>query len=345
MGYLTDGERLSLSISDMSLHVVGLEDFEPQPRREVIEHEEFFVDRVRGNDIDSVYAFKEDSVVRRILQQIVSGELSFEAGAQQLAFDFSRLHVATSKEGAFFVFDLSANDGARIFCLIKYDYHEAIEQRDEEGKSVLRQIIHAFVKEKRAVQKCCLIRVVNGQVETAVAARDRVKPAPELSDYFYNYLGVIRTRTDVDLTRDVVEVVRQVLGDCKEHLPEGNIAVAFKRAKNALRERQNITYEAVVEIVVSVVADPNDEAASIAMQRSLNRRMASARLDGIDFSPSAEALGRPSQRYIRTAEGVTIQYTDGPGAPIVDRVQNEGGGETITVKTERVVEDRVIRDR
>lgn len=285
MGFLSETERASLRIREMSLHVVGTDDFVEQPKRDNIEHEEFFIERIRGNDMDSVYSFEEHSAVRDVIARIAAGD-DFEKGAQDLARDFSRLHVGTSKEGAFFVFDLDTDDDSRIFCLIKYDYHEAIEQRQEGGKSVLRQIIHAFVKEKRAVQKCCLVRVKGGKVELAVSARDRVKPSPELSDYFYKYLGVQRTRDDAELTRAVVDVVRNALTECKEYLPNQQVGPALQRAKSALRLRQEVTAAAISEIVIGVSDRSEDEKAVLAMQHSVTKQLAKARLEGVHFKPS-----------------------------------------------------------
>lgn len=345
MGFLSDDERLALSITDMSLHVVGpAEEFKEEPKRPKVEHENFFLDRVRDNDIDSVYKFTEHSTVQAIIQNIVDGSTTFEVGAQELAREFAKLHVAASKEGAFFVFDMTAGQGVRVFCLIKYDYHEAIEQQVLGNQNVLRQIIHAFVKERRAVQKCCLVRVQDGKVEEAISARDRVRPSPELSDYFYKYLGVIRTRDDAELTREVVNAIREVLVGCREHLPNKDVGSALGKAKEALRLRQDITSEAVSEIIIGVAGSPEDENVISAFQGMVEKRMKSLRLEGLSFKPDKAVLGRPAKRRLKTAEGVLIEYFD-KNDNTVTRVKNPDGGETITVRTEKVIEDEPIKDK
>ena len=132
MGFLTEVERDQLRIESMTLHVVSNEDFDPMPSQ-TVEHSSFFIGRILDTDVAAVYQFKVVSGSRDRLQSMATGATSFEAGAQDLSREFSRQHGTTTRDGAFFIFDLRTDDpGVRIYSLIKYDYREAIEQSEGE---------------------------------------------------------------------------------------------------------------------------------------------------------------------------------------------------------------------
>lgn len=347
MGFLTEEDRRQLRIESMILHVVGEEGFDPQSTR-VVEHASFFIGRILETDAAAIYQFKEVSGSRDRLQNMATGATTFEAGAQDLSREFSRLHGATARDGAFFIFDLRTDDAdVRIYSLIKYDYREALEQSEgEDGQQRLRQIIHAFVDDKKAIQKAALIRVVNGQAETMVAARDRTKPAPEIADYFATFLDVERTQSDEELNRRLVEALRKTFSDCKDLLLNNDVASALQQAKGLLRDRQEIDEEAVVDAVIAAAGHPADDETRTLLRRRTTQKLRTQRLTGLSFPPDRQILRKPALRRIRTTEGVTVTYPDEINAVTVQRVHNqEGGGEIITITTDLVVEDSVVSDR
>ncbi len=67
MGFLTEDERGQLRIESMILHVVGEEEFDPQPAR-LVEHANFFIGRILDTDAAAVYQFEEVSGSRDRLQ-------------------------------------------------------------------------------------------------------------------------------------------------------------------------------------------------------------------------------------------------------------------------------------
>jgi hypothetical protein len=127
MSFLTDAELASLRIKKMILHVVGgKEAFQPQPAIEGVEHIDFFLARIQDAAVSGVHRFEEKSGTKELLQQIAVGTMTFEEGAQELSRRFSNDHVGTSRNGAFFVFELETDDpNVTFFSLIKYDYAEA----------------------------------------------------------------------------------------------------------------------------------------------------------------------------------------------------------------------------
>lgn len=84
-------------------------------------------------------------------------------GAQRLSRHFAKQHRGNSSDGAFFVFELSRDrHDDRVYALAKYDYSQAIECFDNDGKSGLHQTAQAFVADRKAIQKSCFIRVLDG---------------------------------------------------------------------------------------------------------------------------------------------------------------------------------------
>lgn len=188
MGFLTDAEKGDLHIINMALHVVGGGAFTPEAAR-VVEHEEFFIARIQDTDLASVYSFDPASQTKVAIERIATGQIGFEEGAQHISREFSRLHGGTKRDGAFFIFELQSEaENTKIYSLIKYDYREAIEQSDADHGPLLRRIVHAFIADKKAIQKSAIVRVINGAAELAISTRDRMKPAPAIGDYFASFL-------------------------------------------------------------------------------------------------------------------------------------------------------------
>jgi hypothetical protein len=343
LGFFTDDELGSLKITNMILHVVGGGNFEPAPAREV-EHEKFFLDRITNTDVSPVYSFADTSATKAEVQRIYKKETSFEDGAQTLAREFSRLHVKTSSDGALFMFELTVRDqNTKLYSLIKYDYREAIEQPEGNG-GLLRRIVHAFIADKKAIQKSAIIRVKDGVADSVISTTDRMKPAPAIGDYFAAFLDAARSLSDEELNKKVVEMLRELLADNKESLPNKDVALAFGIAKNILRDRQEINEDAISDAVITAAGNPEDENIQAKLRVATRRKIRGAKLDGLSFKPDPKVLKRPILRKVKTIEGVTILYPDQDGMVTVSRERKGNGGETITVETKQVTEDTVVRN-
>lgn len=345
MGFLTDQERRSLQIVAMILHVVGEDPFIPETAR-AVEHEGFFVGRILDTDVAPVYSFKEGSATCAQLERMARSEVTFETGAQDLSREFSRFHGTTSREGAFFIFQIATDDPqTTIYSLVKYDYREAIEQAEgEQGASLLRRIVHAFIADKKAIQKSALVRVVDGHAESAISAHDRIKPAPEIGEYFARFLDVDRSRSDQDLNEAVVDVLRQTLKDSKDLLPSRDVPRALRHAKGLLRNRQEIREEAITDAVLAAAGNPEDEETRTLLLRRTTQKIRAAKLTGLVFRPDPQVLRRPPLRRVKTTEGVVLTYPDDANAVTVRRQAQPQGGEIITITTDQIVEDTVVRD-
>jgi hypothetical protein len=344
LGFFTEEEVGSLTIERMILHVVGGKTFTPEAER-TVEHAQFFIDRIVETDVASVYSFDPKSQTKAQLEQIAAGSTEFEAGAQALSKEFSRVHVGGSIDGALFIFELGTdNPKVKLYSLVKYDYSEAIEQSEKDGASLLRKIVTAFIADKKAIQKAAIVRVTNGVADLSVATKDRARAAPAISDYFALFLNVARTLSDSELTEKTIHAIKLAITEGKAHMPNQDVPKAFRRAKAALRDRQEISGNAIVEAVLAAADDPADEVVRGRIRDIVLKKINQARLTGLEFRPDKQLLGRPPLRRIKTIEGVTLTYPDALETASVERTKSADGGEVITITTQRVTEDIVFAD-
>lgn len=345
MSFLTVEEIASLKINNMILHVVGDGNFQAECERKV-EYEDFFIRRILATDVSSVYSFAEQSQTKLKIQDIASKNVTFEKGAQELSQAFSLAHVGSSKDGAFFIFELGCSElGTLVYSLIKYDYSEVIEQNDAAPGGLLRKVVRAFIADKRAIQKSAMIRVVGGVAQPEISTTDRVKSSVDISDYFENFLNASRARSDQELNEKAKDVLISSLKECKDILPEKNFSKAFNKAVGLLRDRPEITEESITESVVAAAGNPQDEDSIVALQNSVSRNIRKSKLVGLKFKPDLSVLKKPPTRRIKTTEGVTIIYPDDLTGAVVKIANNVKGGSTITVQTKQMTEDTLLRDK
>lgn len=346
MSYLVDGEGDALRITRMILHVVGTGDFEPQAEMPMVEQEPFFLARIRDVDASGLFTFDPASQTKRSIGDIAQGTVSFEEGSQQLARDFASRHGGASVDGALFVFELSSNQpGSSLYSLVKYDYREAIERTDDNGQSHLRRIVEAFVADKRALQKSCLIRVDNGIVSDEIAAQDRMGRAPDLTDYFAGFLNVRRSRSDSELNRSLTDALRAVFTDRRDDLPNQDPGAALVLAKDALRQRQKIDNAAILEAVLVASGDPQQPDIRGAFEATVARKIRGAKLTGVEFAPDPLVLRRAARKKIQTVEGITIEYPSDLEGVRVRNTASANGGRTITIETAKIEDQTIVRDR
>jgi hypothetical protein len=344
MGFLTVEEQRSLQIKNMVLHTVSDGPFVPQSAR-TVEQAAFFIERIRETDAAAVFGFDPKSSTKTQIERIANGADDFETGAQTLAREFSRFHDGTSRKGAFFIFELETEvSNSRIFSLIKYDYEEVIEQTDGTQDTLLRLIVQAFVAGKRSIQKAALIRVVDGLAEIGLCATDRMKAGADIGDYFASYLDVARTRSDDDLNRAVVVLLRGVLSDRQPDLPDQDVPRAFKHAQAHLHDRPLVNEESIRDAVLAAAGNPEDEKTIARFDGTIRRKLKTAKLEGLSFAPNRKILKKPGLRQLKTTEGVLVLYPDDAAATTVARRKTDDGGEVITIQTKKVTDDRIISE-
>lgn len=343
MSFLTDDEVAGHRVTRMIIHVVGQkdEDFVEQPEIDVQE-EAFFRARIFSEAADGVHAFKDGSYVRHVLEVMARNEMTFQAGGQNLARRFFDMHVRQTIPGAFFVLQLDGNSpDSRLYALIKYDYREAVELAQEKGRSVLRAIVQAFVKERRAIQKFCIVRVRGGTAEKLVSASDRMKEAPDLTDYFERFLDVSRARGTEELSQKLNEALRQGLEDIKEHLPRSDVGSAVAKAKAALEPRATVSNDDVVDAVMHAADRPDDEAIRDKIEKVVRKQLKRCNLQDVEFRPDRGTLRVRPRRVVRTVEQVRIEFPDEELGNSVIRTETDDGV-TFTIHTSRLLEDGTL---
>ncbi|TPN42810.1 nucleoid-associated protein [Mesorhizobium sp. B1-1-7] len=343
MGYLADEELASLRVERMIIHLVGKPGEPFTPRDEIdVQEEGFFRARIQSEAGDGVHSFVVGSEVRHQLELIAKGEVTFPQGGQVLARRFFDMHVKQSVAGAFFLLQLrTAAPDSVLFALIKYDYREAVELTDAGGRSVLRAIVQAFVKDRHAVQKFCLVRVIDGAAQELVCASDRMKEAPDLTDYFERYLGVRRSKSNAELSKRLNEALRGTLQDVKDILPNSDVGAAVSKAKLALQGRATVSNDDIVDAVLHAADRPDDEDLRYRIDVVTRRRLKRLQLQDIEFRPDRDTLQVQPRRIVRTAEEVRLEF---PGEELGRSVTRETFDDEVvfTVRTRRLVEDGTL---
>jgi hypothetical protein len=345
LAFLTEDELAGLRIRRMILHAVSDEEFTPEPEFEVVEEENFFLERIKDTDAASLFSFLPDSLSRPIFEQMGSGSISFEEGAQQLAALFAHDHDTGMKPGALFMFELEwGAPQSVVYSMVKYDYREAIERSEEDEDHKLRRIVEAFIADKRALQKSCLIRVVDGVADAQVSARDMLGRAPDLAVYFAKFLGVRRDRSETELSQAAAEALRSALVDLANHLPDRDVARALAHAKEGLRNRVLVDDAALVDVALAAAGNPADDAVISVIRAKVERAARQKRISGLAFRPDRNVLRRAHRTRLQTFEGVVVEYPADLLGTNVIRVRGDDGGETITITTERRIDATPIRE-
>lgn len=345
MGFLSDAELAGLTIVRMNFQVVGEGAFNPRPAMAHVEQADFFLGRVRDIDISAAFSFEPTSETKEIIRAVAAGEQRFATGAVALARDFDRAHVEQSKAGAFFVFELSANDpAAKLYALLKYDYSEVLTLRQSNAKGQLRKIVQAFVKDKRALQKSALIRVVGGKVESEISATDRGARSPNITDFFTRFLKVQRERDDVELNKAASDALLEIASTVPvEHWPNGR-AAALSTMRESLRASREISDDVVINAVWIAAGRPNDEELSEALRKRAIAALKKKKISGLRFQTNSTVFKVASKRKIRTVENVRIEFPDSLSGVVVDTEHEEDGSAVITIRTKQIASDEVVTE-
>ncbi|EEW26730.1 conserved hypothetical protein [Rhodobacter ferrooxidans] len=337
-----------MAIRRMVLHVVGRErPIALQPEIDGVEHLEFFLARIREVSSSPVHEFADLSPTKALIEKIARNEVDFAAGAFELARRFSEAHDGSSSDGAFFVVELGCGDPATaFFCLIKYDYRSVVELAHDGERNILREIVQAFVREKRAIQKCCTVRVTNGDAEAAVSAVDRMGNAPDLTRYFAVYLDVTRHRDQEELSTKLSEALRKTFIACSNDVPNLNLGDAVGIAKGILQRREQVDEDAVLEAVRIAVGNPEDESVRSEIDKKATRALRTANLEGLTFRPDDKFFRTRPRRKLKTQEDVTIDYPGELEGKAVFKEHRAEGGWTFTIITDgELAKDETISSK
>lgn len=345
MGFLSDTERDGLAIVRMNFQVVGEGAFVSRPAMPTVEQADFFLGRVIDIDIAAAFSFEAESETKEVIRAIAAGEQRFANGAVALAREFDRHHVGQSKAGAFFVFELSSGDPAvKLYALLKYDYSEVLTLRQSTTQGQLRRIVQAFVKDKRALQKSALIRVVRGRVEAEISATDRGARSPSITDFFTRFLQVRRERDDVELNKAASDALLEIANTVPlAHWPNGK-AAALSTMREALRTSREISDDVVIDAVWMAAGRPEDEEVSEELRKKAVAALKKKKISGLRFQTNGAVFKVASKRKIRTVENVRVEFPDSLSGVVVNTVRETDGSAVITIKTKQIASDEVFAE-
>src|SRR3546814_13651958 len=130
------------------------------------------------------------------------------------------------------------------------------------------------------------------------------RPAPELTDFFRDYLQITRERNDQELTSDVKEIVRLALLDNREFLPKGGVATCVSRATGVLRNAPEINEEVIRQAVWVGAGQPDDDETKAKFDKSVDRLVRKKKLTGVGFAPAPAILPRPVTRTVHNEDRI-----------------------------------------
>jgi hypothetical protein len=326
----------------MILHVVGDREIEPQAELPLDEIPEFFIQRILSSATSPLHSFSEGSQTKSLMTNIAKDRKKFAELAYELSRIFAKDHSGSTADGAFFVIVLGcAQVNTEFVCLIKYDYREAVELIEKDGRNGLRSIVQAFVADRSSIQKFCIGRAEDCIIQKDVSASDRSKKAPDLTHYFEGFLDVTRNRDDEEMSKGLQEAIRRTLSQCKTILPHNDVPQALGRVNDTLRGRELVGAVAVAEAIFAAIDRPDDEDAKKTIETVIARQLKAQRLHGIEFRPNQHIFRRGARRKIITAEGVEVRFRTGQEGDLVVERTCEGGGREIVIKTN---DDKYRRD-
>lgn len=217
--------------------------------------------------------------------------------------------------------------------------------RKGSAREHLRRIVQAFVKDKRALQKSALVRAISGTVEEVVAVRDRAAKAPAITDFFTAFLSVTRNRDDIELNREALAAVNELVRQAPEGTwPKGKVQ-AIRAIRKILRDSPHISENVVFQAALVAAGRP-DQQESIDELRKLGERVWRRRkLRGLEFAPDSNVFQVAQRRVIRTVERIQLSYPDElTGVRVVTDTLGDGSTK-ITILTEQIEVNEIDNEK
>lgn len=345
MGFLAEEEISSLRIARMNYQIVGEETFTARRPMGEVEFEQFFLARITDMDASSVFAFAEESRTREVVESIATGRTQFAQGAARLAREFHSRHVGQSSSGALFFFELEVADpSVKLYSMLKYDYREVLAPSRSASQRQLRRIVEAFVQDKRALQKSCLIRVRDGVAEEELSARDRNGKSPDITDFFSAFLSVERARDDKELNHQVYLALVDVLKGHQALLPDGGLSEALGVARERLRTASVISDSTALDALMVAAGRPTEPEIVSSLEKALLRSMKRRKVSGLEFAPDENVLKKTVRKKLSTKEGVNLDYPQYLEGTRVTKEALQTGGLKITITTDCLEVDKVVSE-
>ncbi|NTI01922.1 nucleoid-associated protein [Agrobacterium rhizogenes] len=343
MGLLDGTALAALHVDRMIFHVVGPSEDDLILMDEVVVTglEDFFLQRIRETNIGNRFEFiGPDQGVRPSLTTISKDPQKFVAVSKNLAEAFHGQHQnVAAKKGAFIVAILSGLENP-AFALIKFDDLRVLRFRQETNasgsvKAIVSEIDNTFQEDKKAMQKSALIILNDNGGELAVFDRANRQ---NISDYFKNFLGVRRVYTPETASQRLKKALSSAFS---EHTGEASDDVKQTwraRLHSAVQSRTSVLPEDLDIFGASVFGDfwEND-----GFKKSLQKHLQQQRIAGEAIILHKDTFPKPIVKRVKTKEDIFLRYPVDLEGGIVKIVKHEGGGATITIETQEIVDNEL----
>lgn len=339
MPFLSTEELAALHVEDLIFHVVGktaddlvLMDEVAEGGSEV-EHQAWFLERLRSTNGGNLFDFVSPSPVRDALATVQQDPGTFLAQSQFLARAFQATHTGATSKGVLLVLRLSCR-GQPLYALMKYDHEEVLSyltaQAGGRNRAEMRRVLNTFVQKADAIQKSCIVRLTAIGGEMCVRDRSRRR---DISDYFRSFLAVTRRHSEAGLTQQLVRVTKAAVARSLPELPPDVAMNVNQRIYDAIQRTSGFDPDDP-DVFLTAVVGPLPEGSNL--PATFARELQRERIDQEAFDFDRSSVPRPTRRRITTAEGIRVHF-DTQDENLIETVER-GGRTIITIDTARITE-------
>ena len=336
----SEEEKEEIVINQIIFHVIITEEAEPQYTEGIIgldeEQKIFWKKHLITASEGRQYKFTEDSKLRPIVKEILkSDEKRFIALSKVIAKQFKDAHTNNTKNGVFLVVTAAIKDRVLLY-LVKLDFPNAYSLiREKDNRIRLAKIESSVSQDPNDIQKSALIDL-SEEVEWDALVIDKYAKSSKgyITDYFRDFLGVEKSETEEELTK---EVINNVFTWAKENKEKFGLKPQKVKDDTISYLRSHDNFED--NDFVSTIVKATSPAKRKQQEQSLRTYFVDQGLAGQRFTPDESAITKSVEKHVsRTEEGVEISWTGEFNTKNIkiSEKPDENGQYTITIKTTKI---------
>ncbi len=277
----------------------------------------FFSERLKETAEGTQYIFKAESIsLKDKCSRMLQDKSLFNSISRQITTDFSDRHKGNMSPGVFVtaIASIPTDQSTRrdLVFLVKLDHKASItyDYIEENGtrKAIVKEIPHALIESKSAVQKSALIDI-SDNVSWDILAFD--KGSDNLRDYFRAFLGVTELQDHSHWTRVAFQTAKTwARGLFSEDMPEGESFIGYKgRAQRYLQDSTKFSTENYINCIIK----DEDIERKTRLSNKLREALESSGIAGQVFTPKPNSIKeKEKKQVIKTKEGVQIIFEGDP---------------------------------
>jgi hypothetical protein len=299
---LNPAEKAALKIDNFIFHVV--QHGAPAPilldQAPIAGFEPFFLDRVRETMQGNRFVFKAGSPTQADLTKIDADPTLFVPTSKELAIRFHRLQDKRIKHGVLIVMALSTGQ-RKLFSLIKYDHERVLTFELANTRAVLRNVLNSFTESPAALQKSALAELDGATGSLAIVDRTN---RTGITNFFQEFLGAARLRTEAALTTRLKDAVIKTVLQHRDVLPADITARVWPKLTEAAKLRGTFDPN-------GFFADFFGPYGSEAVRATFDAKLEAEEISGEEFAIDLGALQQSGPERYETLEGIQITVPAG----------------------------------